>query len=69
MISTMQFLGPFFKFSPKRQRKLELSISLKSPDNNESKLKVKAMCETLWVERHTKFENLANLYESVIHCL
>ena len=27
------------------------------------------MCETGWVERHTSFEDLANLYESVIHFL
>ena len=43
MISTMEFLGLFYRFSPKRQRKLELSFSLKNPGNNVLNLKVKPM--------------------------
>ena len=39
MISTMQFLGLFYKFSPKRQSKLDISISLKNPGNNVLKSK------------------------------
>ena len=57
-ISTMQFLGLFYKFSPKRQRKAELLISLKNSCKNGLKSKVKAICETRWVERHATFEDL-----------
>ena len=57
-ISTMQFLGLFYKFSPKRQRKAELLISLKNSCKDGLKSKVKAICETRWVERHATFEDL-----------
>ena len=69
MISTMQFLRLFYQVSPKRQRKLQLLVSLKNPGNNVLKSKVKPMGETHWVERHKTFEDLANSYKSVIHCL
>ena len=69
MISTMQFLELFYQVSPKRQRKLQLPISLKNPGKNVLKSKVKPMCETHWVERHKTFEDLANSYKSFIHGL
>ena len=69
MISTVQFLGLFYNISQKRQRKLELSISLKNPGNNLIKSKAKPMCGTRLVERHMTFEDLPNLCELVIHCL
>ena len=31
--------------------------------------KVKPLCETRWVERHTAFDDLSELYESLLHCL
>ena len=69
MITTMHFLGLLHKFSPKSQRKFELSITLKNIGNNVLKSKVEPMFETCWVERRTTFEDLTILYESVIHCL
>ena len=68
MISTMQVLGIFFKYSPKRQRKLEASISELASEHN-LKYKIKPLCETRWVERHTAFEDLFTLYAPLLHCL
>ena len=50
MISTMQFFGLFYKFSPKRQSKIDISISLRNPGNSVLKSKVKTMYETCWLE-------------------
>ena len=59
MLSTLTSVGIFFKYSPKRQR-LEKSINEynESLDPAESttpitKTKLKIMCQTRWVERHT----------------
>ena len=59
MVSTMQMLGLLFKYSPKRQRKLEQSI--KEIAIESLKKKVKPMCETRWVERHTAVRDLSQL--------
>ena len=67
LVSTMQMLGIFFKYSPKRQRKLEQSIT--KIVTGSLKNKVKPLCETRWVERHTSFTDLSQLYESILHCL
>ena len=61
MVSAMQMLGIFYKYSPKRQRKLEQSIAEIATESLEKK--VKPLCETRWVERHTA------LYKSILHCL
>ena len=54
MICLMQSLGVFFKFSPKRQRKLEKVISKTAvKDAVRLKTRVKPVCETKSVERHT----------------
>ena len=55
------------KYSAKRQRKLEQSIIEIATES--LKKKVKPMCKTRWVERHTAFTDLSQLYESVLHCL
>ena len=65
MISTMQMFGIFSKYSPKRQRKLEQSITEIATES--LKNKVKPLCETCWVERHTAFTDLSQLYESILH--
>ena len=44
MVSTMQMLGTFFKYSQKRQRKLEQSITEIATES--LKKKVKTLCET-----------------------
>ena len=67
MVSTMQMLGIFFKYSGKRQRKLEQSITENATESLNNK--VKLLCETRWVERYTAFTDLSQLYESTLHCL
>ena len=62
MVSTMLML--FFKYSPKRQRKLEQPITEIATES--LKKKVKPLCETRWVERHTAFTDLSQLYESIL---
>ena len=68
LVSTMQLLSVFFKYSPKRHRKLENFISQVASNQN-IKIKVKPLCETRWVERHTVFEDLRELYGYVLLCL
>uniref|UniRef100_A0A3Q2QG90 TTF-type domain-containing protein n=1 Tax=Fundulus heteroclitus TaxID=8078 RepID=A0A3Q2QG90_FUNHE len=34
-----------------------------------AKKKIKLMCETRWVDRHTSLEDFHNLYEALLHCL
>ena len=55
MVSTMQSLGLFFKYSAKHQRILEATIAQMHSNNKETKqkvkLKVNTLCETRWVER------------------
>ena len=70
MVSTMQSLGLFSKFSPKRQRLLEKCIQdMTNEDVSFAKHKLKPLCETRWVERHTTFNDLASLYDTVLLCL
>ena len=57
MVSTMKMLGIFFKYSPKCQRKLEQSITETATES--IKKKIKPLCETRWVERHTAFTDLS----------
>ena len=45
MVSTMQMLGISFKYSPKRQRKLEQSITKTATES--LKKKFKPLCETV----------------------
>ena len=58
-------LGIFFKYSPKRQQKLGQSITEIATES--LKKKVKPLCETRWVERHTAFTDLSWLYESILN--
>ena len=67
MVSMMQMLGILFKYSPKRQRKLEQSITEIATES--LKKKVKPLCKTRWVERHAEFTDLSQLYESILNCL
>ena len=60
-------LGKYFKYSPKRQRKLEQSIN--ETANESLKKNVKPLRETRWVERHTTFTDISQLYESILRCL
>ena len=55
MVSTMPSLGLFFKYSAKRQRILEATIAQMHSNNEETKEKVKPLCETRWVEFKTRW--------------
>ena len=68
MVSTMQVLGIFFKYSPKRQRKLEEAIA-EADKEGCLKKKIKPLCKTRWVEKHTAFDDLNQLYNQLLHCL
>ncbi|XP_064639798.1 52 kDa repressor of the inhibitor of the protein kinase-like [Lineus longissimus] len=70
----MQSVGLFFKFSAKRQQRLERSIEnycAEDPGRNKQlmKMKLKPLCETRWVECHTSFDDLETLYEPLLDCL
>lgn len=71
MLSTIKSVGLFFKYSPKRSRELESSItSLNEGRPNKIKVsKVKLLCETRWVERHTSLEEFDEIYEALLICL
>ena len=64
---TMQMLDIFFKYSSKRQRKLEQFI--KKIATESLKKKVKPLCETRWVEKQTVFTDLSQLCKSIVLCL
>ena len=59
MLSDLKSVGIFFKYSPKRKRRLEqavIEVNVRRDEEGVSKVaptKVKLMCETRWVERHT----------------
>ena len=75
-IQIMLFCWPFFKYSPKQQRQLEKSVD----EYNESldpadgispikKTKLKTMCQTRWVERHTSMQDFDCMYSALCVCL
>jgi len=61
MIDSINETFKFFDFSPKRQRFFE---SILDQDNAESHpvKKLKGLCKTWWVERHTCYETFYSLY-------
>ena len=75
MISSMKALGVFFKYSPKRQRRLESCVEHVNEERRVqkkseiTKKKFKLQCETRWVERHTAMEDFHSLYEPLVMCL
>ena len=73
MLGTLTSVGLFYKYSRKRQRQLEKSIE-KLNDLGESnpivtKAKVKTMCQTRWVERHTSMLDFDSMYHGITDCL
>lgn len=62
-------LGIFLNYSPKRQRQLEASFDIVRSTTMSKLLKVKILCETRWVERHTALTDFNEMYEAVVHCL
>ncbi|XP_072172497.1 52 kDa repressor of the inhibitor of the protein kinase-like [Diadema setosum] len=78
MMSAIKTTGLFFASSPKRSRQLEKSIQLVNTERREGGQnalpqiplgKLKLLCETRWVERHTALEDFLTLYEPLIDCL
>ena len=70
MLENLKAVGLFFQYSPKRQRQLEEEIT----DLNEGRAdplkirKVKTLCETRWVERHTSLQDFNQSYSALLIC-
>ena len=60
MFDTCQQAFLYFHNSPKRQRFLEHIISCLCP--SATKTKIKGLCKTRWVERHSTFTTILELY-------
>ena len=70
MVGTMQSLGVFFMYSPTRQRQLEACVAeCIERGMKMSKTKIKPLCETRWVERHTALEDLNELFPAILDTL
>ena len=73
MLDSLKQLGMFFKYSPKRSRRLEQAIedfnSHESPANQIKKTKFGLFCETRWVEKHTTLLDFDLLYKPLLSCL
>ena len=75
MLSELQSIGIYFKYSPKRQRCLESCTALINhwcqQDGKPAipKLKLKLSSQARWVERHTANTDFVVIYQSVIYCL
>ena len=74
MLNALTSVGLFFKYSPKCQRQLEKSIdeyntTLKDADETRlaiKKTKLKTMCQTRWVERHSSMEDFDDMYTACL---
>ena len=66
-------LGIFFKYSPKRSRRLETAVdhvNINRQENDKiTKTKFKVFCETRWTEKHTTLESFTVMYEAIVSCL
>ncbi|XP_062512673.1 52 kDa repressor of the inhibitor of the protein kinase-like [Corticium candelabrum] len=75
MLSDLKAVGLFFKYSPNRQRTLEQSVeqeNTKRTSAGEKPIraqKLKLLCETRWVERHTALKDFRDMYFALVHCL
>ena len=68
MVSPIQAFDIFFKYSPKCQRKREEAIAEANKEGCLKK-KIKPLCETRWVDKHTAFDDLNQLYKPLLNCL
>ena len=74
MLSDLKSLGIFFKYSPKRLRCLDAFLEIINDERRENedcipKKKLKLLCGTRWVERHTALTDFVELYDAVVYCL
>ncbi|XP_062505475.1 uncharacterized protein LOC134182112 [Corticium candelabrum] len=74
MLSYLKAVGDFFKYYPKRQLHLETTVSKVNVQRKSlgvtevSPHKVRLMCETRWVERHTILVEFAEMHEPIVNC-
>ncbi|KAK3104654.1 hypothetical protein FSP39_007252 [Pinctada imbricata] len=72
-LDALKKLGIFFKYSPKRSRRLEKAVDEVNEDREEArkidKKKFKVYSETRWVEKHTTLQAFDDLYEPILLCL
>ena len=72
MLDTITQLGVFFKYSPKRSRRLEMAITEENQNNDSEEIarrKVGLFCETRWTEKHTTMANVEVMYAPIVACL
>jgi hypothetical protein len=67
MVDSLNETFKFFNYSPKRQRFFE--IILTETQETSKVRKLKGLCKTRWVERHTCYESFYDLYPKVCLCL
>ena len=65
MLCSLKELGIFFKYSPKRSRRLEQAITTvnldRSEDDKINKTKSKLFCETRWTEKHETLQDFDDM--------
>ena len=68
IVCLLQSLGIYFVKSPKRQGHFETDVNSRFQEKefNTMKKKIKPLCETRWVERHSAFEDLEGLYKFIV---
>lgn len=64
MFDSCQLAYLFFHNSLKRQRFLESVIAYSCP--TAKKVKIKGLCQTRWVERHSTFDTVYELYPYIV---
>lgn len=73
MLDSMKQLGIFFRYSPKRSRRLEQAVATvnegKPKEHIITKSKMKIFCETRWVEKITTLQDFEDMYEALLICL
>ena len=73
MLDTLKQLRLFFKYSPKRSRRLEVAVDevnqKRCKSDQISKAKFSMFCETRWVEKHTTLQDFHIMYEPLLNCL
>lgn len=71
-LDTLKKLGIFFKYSPKRTRRLEKAVDEVNDERTENKIdkkKFKVFSETRWVEKHITLQTFQEMYQPILLCL
>ena len=75
MLNVIKTVGILFKYSPKKQVLLEEcveSFNRGAVENGTKTMylrKVKLLCDSRWVERHTSIFDFCTLFGVIIYCL